>query len=47
VGRSCGELIDEILDAVLRAHRAGNGKNNGSEYDQMGSHTFAKIAQHK
>ena len=47
VGWSRGKTVDEMFHAVLRAHGAGNGGNNGSEYDQMRGHALAKIAQHE
>src|SRR5947207_285957 len=47
VGRADRKTIDQVLDAVLRAHRTGNGGNNGSKYDQMCSQSLANIAQHE
>ena len=41
------KAVDQILDAVLRAHGAGNRCNNGNQDDQMRGTALAQIAQHK
>ena len=46
-GRPGRQTVDQIFHAVLRAHRTGDGCNDGGQNDHMRGKTLAKVAQHK
>jgi hypothetical protein len=44
---SSAQAVDEMLDPILRGYRTGNGRDDGSQYDDMCGEPSAQIAQHE